>query len=133
MREERLHHRRQRSTLDPLQLSSIGIEHRDARQPHRLGQHTHDEKVVFDMIHAVIAADDLRLMNRTDDDRTRPLGLRSRRTRRKREDGGDGATEAHRRPPVCRRIICVSAVEIHRDLPLRSSWLSGLSLVYKVA
>ena len=95
VREERLGHRRKCGALDPLQLFSGGIEHRDARQRHRLGEHAHDEKVVFDMVHAVIAADNLRLVNRTDDDRTRPLGLRSRSARRKGEDGGDHETEAH--------------------------------------
>ena len=39
--------------------TSDGVEDCDARQRHRFGEHADDEKVVFDVVHAVVTADNL--------------------------------------------------------------------------
>jgi hypothetical protein len=66
-------------SLDPHQFFSGGIENSHARQRHRLGEHADDEKFVFDVIHAVVAANDLGLVNRTNQDSRRPSVALSRR------------------------------------------------------
>lgn len=66
--EERLGHHRKRGALDPHKLLSGGIDDCDARQLHRFGEHADDEKVVFDVVHAVVTADNLGLVNGTDDE-----------------------------------------------------------------
>jgi hypothetical protein len=44
------------------------IEDGHARQCQRLGEHADDEKVVFDVVDAVVGADNLGIVNRTDED-----------------------------------------------------------------
>jgi hypothetical protein len=74
--EEGLGHRRKRGVLDPHKFFSGGTEDCDARQRHRFGEHADDEKVVFDVVHAVVAADNLGLVNGTDDEcRRMPIVL----------------------------------------------------------
>jgi hypothetical protein len=60
--------------LDPHEFFSGGIEDSNARQRHRLGKHVDDEKFVFYMVLAVVGADNLGLVNRTDEDCSRPVG-----------------------------------------------------------
>jgi Helix-turn-helix domain of resolvase len=63
---------------DPHEFFSGRIEDCDARQPHRFGEHADDQKVVFDVLHAVVAADNLGLVDRTDDERRRVPTARGR-------------------------------------------------------
>src|SRR4029453_14701714 len=68
-------------------------------QRHRLGEHADDEKVVFDVVHAVVAADNLRVMNRTDQNPSRPTRLfpggPSVRPGREGADSGHKEKDAH--------------------------------------
>ena len=61
--------------LDPHEFLPGGIEDSHARQRHRFGEHADHEKLVFDVVHAVVAADDLGVVNRTDQERSRPTRL----------------------------------------------------------
>lgn len=70
--EERLSGRGKGVSLDPHQLFSREVENSHARQRHWLGKHADEEKSVFDVVHTVVAADDLSLMNRADQERGRP-------------------------------------------------------------
>jgi hypothetical protein len=63
-------------TLDPHQFFSSGIEDNNARQRHRLGEHVDDEKFVFHVVLAVVGADNLSLVYRTDEDCSRSVALR---------------------------------------------------------
>ena len=60
--------------LDPHEFFSGGIEDSNAPQRHRLREHVDDEKFVFHVVLAVVGADNLRLVNRTDEDCGRPIG-----------------------------------------------------------
>ncbi len=54
VREEGLGRGRKAVPLDPHEFFSGGIEDSNARQRHRLGEHTDDEKFVFDVVHGHI-------------------------------------------------------------------------------
>lgn len=87
VRKEGLGHRRKRGALDPEEELSGGIEDRDTRQRHRPGQHADEEKVAFDMVHAVAAADELGLVKRTDDEGRGTPVVRRRSGRYLRQQG----------------------------------------------
>ena len=55
---------RKGTPFDPPEFVSGGIEDSNARQRHRFGEHIDDEKFVFDVVLAVVAADNLGLVNR---------------------------------------------------------------------
>jgi hypothetical protein len=85
--EERLCRCGKRRPLDPHEFLPGAIENSDARQRHRLREHADDEKLVFDMVHAIVAANNLGLVYRTDQNRSRPAGLCGRNGRGESEDG----------------------------------------------
>ena len=66
LREEGLGRGRKGGPFDPQEFFSGGIENSNARQRHRLGEHVDDEKFIFHVVLAVVAADNLGLVNRTD-------------------------------------------------------------------
>ena len=67
------------TALAPDQLFfSGGIENSNVRQRHRLGEHVGDEKFIFHVVLAVVGADHLGLVNRNDEDYSRPVALRGR-------------------------------------------------------
>ena len=78
--------------VDPRELLRSGIEDRHARQRHRLLEHVDDEQLVLDMVLAVVAADNLGFVNRTDQDRSRPATL-LRRIHRLRDGGKRQASQ----------------------------------------
>jgi hypothetical protein len=65
--------------FDPREFLSGGIEDSNARQSHRFGEHIDDEKFVFHVVLAVVAANNLGLMNRTDENCGRPTVVRGQR------------------------------------------------------
>ena len=74
--EERLGGGGKGGPVDPKEFLPCGIQHGDVRERHGLGEHADDEKLVFDVIHTVVSADDLSLVNRADHDRGRaPVAL----------------------------------------------------------
>ena len=79
LREEGLGRGREVAPFDPHEFLSGGIEDSNARQRHRFGEHIDDEKFVFHVVLAVVAADNLGCVNRTDEDRGQPIGLLGRR------------------------------------------------------
>ena len=78
LREEGLGRRPKGAPFDPRKLLSGGIEDSNTRQHHRFGEHVDDEKFVFHVVLAVVGADNLGLVNRTDDDCSRSVALRGR-------------------------------------------------------
>ena len=68
-----LGHGRKGFPFDPHELLPGRIEDSHARQCQRLGEHADDKKVVFDVVHTVVGADNLGLVNRTDKDCGRPV------------------------------------------------------------
>ena len=85
--------------VDPRELLRSGIEDRQARQRDRLLDRVDDEQLVLDMVLAVVAADNLGVVNRTDQDRSRPatllLGWPSARSEREGQDSGQKDKDAH--------------------------------------
>jgi hypothetical protein len=76
VREEGLGRGRKGARLDPHELLPGGIKDSNARQRHRFRKHADNEKFVFNVVHTVVTADNLGLVNRTDQDRSRPVTLR---------------------------------------------------------
>jgi hypothetical protein len=101
-REDSLRGGCERVPLDPHKFFFGGIEDSNARQRHSFRERVDDEKFVFHMVLAVVGADNLGLVYRTDEDCSRLVAPRGRSGPRKGEDSGHHETDAHLSFPSCR-------------------------------